>query len=126
MPDAADEPTILLVEDEFLIRLSLSEALKDYGFAVIEADAAADAMAILRSDVPIAILLTDIHLGKEVDGLDLARAAREIRPDLAVIYMTGRPRPEEFARHPPREIFIAKPFLPSELARLARSLLATG
>jgi CheY-like chemotaxis protein len=126
VPEGKDKPTILLVEDEFLIRLSLSEALGDDGFAVIDAQTAADAIAVLRSDVPLAILLTDIQLGGELDGLDLARAARDIRPDLAVIYMTGRPRSEEPGRHAPREAFIAKPFLPSELARLARSMITSG
>ena len=126
MPDADDKPTILLVEDEFLIRLSLSESLLDDGFAVIEAETAAEAVPILRSSVPIAILLTDIQLGGDQDGMQLAKIARESRPDLPIIYMTGRPRSEEPGRHLPRESFIAKPFLPSELAALARRMIAGG
>ena len=120
------KPTILLVEDEFLIRLSLSETLLDEGFEVIEAQTAADAVPILRSDAPIAVLLTDIQLGGDQDGLQLARIAREERPELPVIYMTGRPRSEEPGRHSPRESFIAKPFLPSELAALARRMITGG
>ncbi len=121
-----DKPTILLVEDEFLIRLSLSESLIDDGFEVIEAETVAEAVAQLRSDAPIAILLTDIQLGGEQDGLQLARIAREMRPELPVLYMTGRPRPEEPGRYLPREAFIAKPFLPSELAALARRMIGGG
>ncbi len=120
------KPTILLVEDEFLIRLSLSETLLDEGFEVIEAQTAADALPILRSEAPIAVLLTDIQLGGDQDGLQLARIAREARPELPIIYMTGRPRSEEPGRHSPRESFIAKPFLPSELAALARRMIAGG
>jgi DNA-binding response OmpR family regulator len=126
MFEASDKPTVLLVEDEFLIRLSLTESLLDDGFEVIETQTAAEAIAIVRSDVPIAILLTDIQLGGDMDGVQLARIAREARPDLPVIYMTGRPRSEEPGRHSPRESFIAKPFLPSELAALARSMIAGG
>ena len=66
---------------------------------MIEAQTAADALPILRSEAPIAILLTDIQLGGDQDGLQLARIAREARPDLPIIYMTGRPRSEEPGRH---------------------------
>src|SRR5947209_2283421 len=108
-------PKILIVEDEFLIRLTLAEALADEGFRVVEAESGDEALALLDAE-EITLLLTDIQLPGSMDGLALAREARRRWPDIPVIYMTGRPdtmRADQPASA--HDVYIAKPYLPSEV-----------
>ncbi len=115
---------ILIVEDEFLVRLTLAEALADEGFEVLEADSGDEALRLLQADASIALLLTDIQLPGKLNGLNLARLARETRPELPAIFMTGRPDTMAGSLHSDRDTFIAKPYLPSEVAAAARRLTA--
>ncbi|MBV9783295.1 MAG: response regulator [Acidisphaera sp.] len=113
---------ILIVEDEFLIRLTLAEALTDEGFEVSEAASGDEALALLEEEDGIELLLTDIQLPGTLDGIGLARAARKRAPDLPVIYVTGRPDALEAAGGSGRDVFISKPYLPSEVCAAARRL----
>lgn len=113
---------LLIVEDEFLIRLTLSEALQDEGFEVLEATTGDEALAVLRGDCRVGLLITDIQLPGNLDGRELARQAREGRPELPVIYMTGRPDAMAGISSP-RDVLIAKPYLPSEICAAARQLI---
>lgn len=115
-------PKILIVEDEFLIRLTLAEALAEEGFEVVEAGSADEALPLLPGDPPVALLLTDVQLPGRLDGLALARAARERMPELPVIYMTGRPDNLSGTARSPRDVFISKPYLPSQVCATARRL----
>jgi CheY-like chemotaxis protein len=117
--------TVLIVEDDFLIRMTLAEALADEGFSVAEAASGDEALAMLQDDGSIDLLMTDIQLPGQLDGFALVRAARIRRPDLPVVFMTGRP--DARTAHPtnPRDLFIAKPYLPSEICAAARRLTAT-
>ncbi|HEX4259700.1 MAG TPA: response regulator [Acetobacteraceae bacterium] len=115
---------ILLVEDEFLVRLTLVEALSDDGFEVLEASSGDEAATVLERDPSIGLLMTDIQMPGSLDGRALARRARELRPDLPVIFMTGRPDTMGSPAADRRDLFIAKPYLPSEICAAARKLLA--
>ncbi len=115
---------IMIVEDELLIRLTLAEALADEGFDVVEAGSADEAFELLRNDADIVLLLTDIQLPGRLNGLSLVRLVREMRPDLPAIYMSGRPDTMAGAPRSERDAFIRKPYLPSEVAALARRLTA--
>ena len=113
---------LLLVEDEFLIRLTLAESLQDAGYEVVEAEDADEAMAHI-SERPVDLLLTDIQLPGPVNGNELAKRVRAVLPELPVIFMTGRPEPGEGHLSGRRELTIAKPYLPSEVcAAIARLL----
>ncbi len=116
-------PRILVVEDEFLIRLTLSEVLADEGYEVLEAETGDEAIAILDATPGIALVLTDIQLPGELDGRALVQRARQSRADLPVIFMTGRPDAND--RSGPRDLFVAKPYLPSEICAAVRKLLGT-
>ena len=118
------QPQILIVEDEFLIRLTLSEVLTDEGYAVLEAETGEDALAIIAQHPAIDVVLTDIQLPGKMDGRALVREARATRPDLPVIFMTGRP--DTMTPPPPgaREMFVAKPYLPSEIVAAVTRILA--
>ena len=113
---------VLIVEDEFLIRLTLAEVLADEGYEVLEAESGDEAVALLDGDGEIAVLLTDIQLPGTMDGRALVKHARQGRPDLPVIFMTGRPDTIA-AQDGAREVFVAKPYLPSEICLAIKRML---
>ncbi len=113
---------VLIVEDEFLIRLTLSEALLDAGYEVVEAADADEALSAAESDPSIRLLLTDVQLPGPIDGHSLAARLREQWPDLPVIFMTGRPDAAALASGA-RDRFIAKPYLPSEICAAVEDIL---
>ncbi len=81
---------VLLVEDEPLISDIATDALEEQGFEVTAASNAREALHRLMVGSPIDILFTDVNLPGGMDGAALARRARELRPDLPVIYTSGR------------------------------------
>ncbi len=119
---------ILLVEDEFLIRLILAEELTENGFTVREAENGDEASALIETNSDaFTLLVTDIHMPGKLDGIEVARRMRERRPDIPVIYTTGRPNVLNALRPlGEREILVPKPFTPSELLGVVRRLLGDG
>lgn len=113
---------VLIVEDEFLIRMTLAEALGDEGFDVLEAETADAALPMLRADPAIRLLLTDIQLPGVLNGRTLAQKAREHSPLLPVIFMTGQPDPSDAAS--PLDVFISKPYTLNDICDAARRLTA--
>jgi len=113
---------VLLVEDEFLIRLTLCEALAEDGFEVIEASDGIEAMRLLNGVETFALLLTDVQLPGGFAGPDIARRFRERQGDLPVIFMTGRPEALSGAAANPRDMLIVKPYTPSAICAAARRL----
>lgn len=81
--------TVLLVDDEPLVRMIASEALEELGYRVIEADEGAAALRILNSDQSIDLLVTDVGLPGGINGRQLADAARVARQELKVLFITG-------------------------------------
>jgi len=118
-----DAKRILVVEDDFLIRMTLTEALESEGFLVIEADSGEAALVQLRSDPSISLLMTDMQLSGGLDGQALAKAVRVENAILPIIFMTGRPDRVE-AIDPAREMVIGKPYLPSEICAAVRRMIA--
>jgi CheY-like chemotaxis protein len=100
---------LLLVEDDPLVRSTLAEALTEAGFEVLEAADAEAALHVVASRNDICALLTDINL-PGADGFVLARAARRLRPDLPVVYASGRVQEADPRRALPDAAFLAKPF----------------
>ncbi len=121
--DSTHANQILVVEDEFLIRLTLSEVLADEGYDVLEAETGDEAIKILDANPHIAVLLTDIQLPGKLDGQALVQRARITRPDLPVIFMTGRPDTLE-RKSASKELYVAKPYLPSEICAAVRKMLS--
>lgn len=119
---SASIPRILVVEDEFLIRLTLVEALGDEGFDVVESESGDAALSILQADPSIRVLLTDIQLPGVLDGTTLARRARESRPGLPVLFMTGSPDPNSAADASPNDGYIAKPYTLADICNAVRRL----
>jgi CheY-like chemotaxis protein len=119
MPTEA-KPTVLLVEDEHLLRLVMGEELRDAGFAVIEAENGAAAVEVVKSGAAIDLLLTDIRMPGAISGWDVAEQARNLRPGLAVIYATGFS--EDAPRIVPGGRFFKKPYRASAIIDAAREL----
>lgn len=86
---AAPSRTILLVDDEPLIRMVAAEQLEELGYVVIEAGDAREATKVLEADRRIDLLLTDVGLPNGMNGRQLADRARETRPNLPVLFVTG-------------------------------------
>src|SRR6478735_5564144 len=81
--------SVLLVEDELLVRELASEDLADAGFTVTAASDGDEALGYLREGRHFDLLFTDIRMPGETDGWQLAREAREMLPDIRIIYATG-------------------------------------
>ncbi len=80
--------TVLVVEDEALVRMLLVATLEEQDYTVIEAEEGEGALAILRSDTRIDLLATDVGM-PGMNGRQLAEMARQIRPGLKVLFLTG-------------------------------------
>jgi len=118
-----DEPTtILLVEDEPLLGLLMTEALTDKGFAVHAASDAGCALRYLQSGATIDLLFTDIDLGDGMDGAQLAKLAREMRPSLPVVYASGRRSMDQFFTVA-GSAFLPKPYSLSDVDRTLDRLI---
>ncbi|MEE4091939.1 hybrid sensor histidine kinase/response regulator [Pseudomonas viridiflava] len=81
--------TVMIVDDEPTIRMLVAEVLEDQGYIPIEAGEGASALKVLESDKRIDLLVTDVGLPGGMNGRQLADAARVIRPDLKVLFITG-------------------------------------
>ena len=80
--------TILVVEDDATVRLLITEVLKTLGYRYLEAPDAQEAIPMLKGDLPIDLLITDVGL-PNMDGRQLAEIARQHRPALKVLFVTG-------------------------------------
>ena len=86
---APSQPTILVVEDEPLLRLVLVEVLEHLGYAVLQAPDGEAAQAILAREPGIDVLFTDIMLGRGINGIELAAWTRTHHPGTRIAYTTG-------------------------------------
>lgn len=125
MPDSDIPVFILLVEDQYSIRELIVPALQEAGYQVIEAS---DGDRALRSlDGPqgnsIRALVTDIDLGSDITGWDVAQHARELNPSLPVVYVTGGNSDAWAARGVPHSIMISKPFAPAQIVTAVSHLM---
>lgn len=118
--NALERPTVLLVEDEVLIRLMLADELRSQGLQVLEASNADEALTVLQSSLPVHLLFTDIRMPGRMDGVALAKVAHARFPQIkSIIGSSGRPEQSiDFA-----DAFLAKPYDLRELADQVRRLL---
>jgi signal transduction histidine kinase len=121
------DETILVVEDDVRVRALTVAALGELGYRVLQADAAAPALALLEKHPEVTLLFTDIVM-PETNGRKLADMAARLRPDLKVLFTTGFTRNAVVHNgvldHGVN--FIAKPFTIDQLAEKVRSVLDAG
>ena len=119
---ARDPIRVLLVEDEFLIAEWVGQALSEQGFAVHAVSNARDALRHLAA-APVDVLFTDINLASGMDGAALARRARELQPELPVVYASARMAALEPQERVSGALFVRKPYEPLAVGRLIVSLI---
>ncbi len=81
--------TVLIVDDEPSVRMLVTEILEDLGYGAIEAADGGSGLKVLQSDIRIDLLITDVGLPGGMNGRQMADAAREKRPKLKVLFITG-------------------------------------
>lgn len=108
------QPTILVAEDNAILRLDASELLKDHGYTVVEAANADEAIKLMESRKDIRMLFTDIEMPPGCNGLELAYEVHNRWPKVLLVITSGRVEParDEIADH---GIFIRKPYKPNDL-----------
>ena len=113
--------TILVVEDEILVRLMIADELRTAGFVVLEAINADEALVVLRGPERVDLLLTDVRMPGSGDGLTLAATGRATWPELKIILVSA---------HLPNgpaagvaDAFFAKPYDVSALIDRVKELL---
>src|ERR1700729_3203418 len=115
----AKTPAVLIVEDEPLVRLCAVETVEAAGFEGIEASNADEAIRILENRSDIRVVFTDLHMPGSMDGLKLAHAVRNRWPPIKIIVTSGRELLTE-RDLPEGGRFLAKPYLPSQIADTLR------
>jgi len=111
--------SVLLVDDEKIVRVATAEMVRDLGHDVMEAATGAEALALLGSGREIDVLITD-YMMPGMDGGTLARRAEQIHPDLPVLLITGYTGGTDEVLHLPR---LDKPFGRAEIAEALVNLL---
>ena len=111
---------VLVVDDEPVVRLIAAETLRDAGFDVLEADDAAGALEVLRTEGGIELMCTDVQMPGALDGIELARLVKMLFPNVRVVLSSGfSPRNPCLTGVP----FLPKPYFPSELVALVSAQL---
>ncbi|SES47115.1 response regulator [Rhizobium sp. NFR03] len=114
--------TILVVEDEILIRMDAVDYFSDEGFIVLEAGSADEALHLLENRGDIDFVFSYINMPGSLDGLALCRRVAERWPQIGVIVTSGMMRPNKTSL-PERTLFFEKPY---EYKRLLESLRRLG
>src|SRR4051794_7618229 len=86
---ATERPVVLIVEDEFLIRVAAAEAIGESGFEVIEAANADEAITILEARQEVRVVFTDVKMPGSMHGMRLAHAVRHRWPPIRIIATSG-------------------------------------
>ncbi|MET0281974.1 MAG: PAS domain-containing protein [Steroidobacteraceae bacterium] len=127
LPQARHGETILIVDDEAPVRTMVNELLSEVGYSTIEAADGNAGLCVLKSDLHIDLLVTDVGLPGGMNGRQLADHARSLRPDLKVIFITGYSQHELItsAQSLRGEVAVmTKPFELDELAHRIHHMLA--
>jgi CheY-like chemotaxis protein len=117
---SAKGPVVLVVEDEFLLRMDAVDMIETAGFEVVEAADADAAIEILEARNDIAVIFTDIQMPGSMDGLKLARAVRGRWPPIKIIATSGVHVGETDLPEGGR--FLPKPYSSAQIARMLRQL----
>lgn len=115
--------SVLVVEDEALIRMDIADQLEREGFFIFEAANADQAIVVLNAEPSVRIMFTDIDMPGSMDGLKLAAAVRERFPPVQIIVTSGH-RMVEISEMPDGSVFFGKPYQHAAVMASMRQLLA--
>jgi CheY-like chemotaxis protein len=128
MPRTTDGRTVLVVDDEPSVRMLVTEVLEELGYATIEATDGAAGLKVLQSDTRIDLVITDVGLPGGINGRQMADAARQSRPDLKVLFITGYAENAAVSNGhlEPGMHVLTKPFAMDKLAARIKTVLEDG
>ena len=117
--------TVLVVEDEALIRMFAVYIFEDEGFEVLEAANAAEALVVLERRSDVEVLFTDVDMPGDRDGFNLALKSRITHPNIAVLIASGRHVENEASLPalPARALFMGKPYTPEKVVAKVRAMI---
>jgi CheY-like chemotaxis protein len=118
-------PVVLIVEDEFLLRMDAVEMITAAGFEVVEAENADQAIEILEARRDITVVFTDIQMPGSMDGLKLARAVRGRWPPIKIVATSGRVNVAE-TDLPDGGRFLPKPYSSGQVRDLLQEMTGAG
>jgi len=115
-----DTQTVLVVEDEILIRFILADSLRDIGYQVLEAADGDEGLHILNSGQVVDLIVTDVRMPGDVDGMELTRRSKSLAPGRPVIVCSAHLYKSEAF---PADEFLAKPYSIAALAEMIERLI---
>jgi len=122
-PDHSCIPAVvLIVEDEMMLRMSAVDMVEDAGYTPLEAQDAAEAVAILESRSDVALICTDIQMPGQMDGGGLAHAVHARWPVIKIIVVAGQLKLQDLDL-PPRSRFLGKPLNAGEVIAEMRDMI---
>lgn len=126
MGRAAAQISVLLVEDEPMISSMVADELNEHGFDVHEFANGADALRYINSGEKVDVMFTDVNLPGGIDGTELAIRVRNMRPDMPIVYASGRYSASGLGRMVSRSVFVPKPYQPEDVCSLLARLTAVA
>jgi DNA-binding response OmpR family regulator len=120
MNDNSSPRTVLIVEDEWLLRELIAQAFRDAGWDALEASTAEGALVLLHEGRRLDAVVTDIQLAGYLNGWDVGEAFRAARADMLVVYTSGNPI--DRSRRVPSSLFFTKPYQPSAIVEACQRL----
>ena len=125
---AIDGETVLVVDDEATVRMLVTEVLSDLDYRSLEAVDGVTALKLLQSKQRVDLLITDVGLPNGINGRQLADAARLLRPDMKVLFITGYAENAVFSHgHLPGGFeVLSKPFTMDDLASRVTEIMTSG
>ena len=124
MFDHKTRQSILVVEDELLVRMMAVDMFEDAGFHVIEASTGERAIELIQQCNELAALFTDVDLANTIDGFSVARIAHQTQPDMPIIVVSGH-RVAKSSDLPPGARFIGKPYNPHNVTAILNEMLTS-
>jgi CheY-like chemotaxis protein len=118
---ASKRPVVLVVEDDFLLRMDAVDVVRAAGFEPVEAGSADEAIAILEAHPSIHVVFTDIQMPGSMDGLKLAKFVKDRWPPINVVATSGHIRVSEDDL-PESGRFLPKPYTPAQIIGVLREL----
>ncbi len=125
MPTPSPTVTVLLVEDETLVRMLGADMLEEAGFSVFEAESADEAMTILDREGGIDLLFSDVDMPGSMDGVELARLVHQRWPCIRILLTSGHHRLSE-AGLPDGGRFLRKPWTQANMIEKVRATLSVN
>jgi two-component system, response regulator PdtaR len=112
--------TILVVEDEVLVRMAIADNLRRALYTVVEASNAHEALDLLRNTVDVRLIFSDVQMPGTMDGVAFARIVRSEFPVIKIVLTSGHPRSFDWTEH---DGFFPKPYRIDQIIKHIKALL---